>query len=98
MKRQINVSETESSIVFTLDGGEPFCLDKVSLTIDSKRLYETFFKGLSEKPEYEVVSQENVSKECSYYVLQFESLIEQTLGKIEDSWFQDAVVDDVLNK
>lgn len=98
MKRQISVSETDDSIVFMLDGGGSFCLDKSSLTIDSKRLYETFFKGLNEKPEYEVVSSENVTKEYSYYIAQFESLIEQTLDKIEESWFQDSAPDNVPGK
>lgn len=94
MRRRISVSETEDSIEFMLDGGGTFCLDKASLTIDSKKLFETFFKGLNEKPEYEVILSENVSKENLYYVAQFESLIEQTLDKIEESWFQDAADDD----
>lgn len=88
MKKQISVSEDSEKYIFSMDDATPFVIGKDNLIVDSKKLYETFFKGLEAKPEYEVVVPDDVSKGCAYIAGEFKKIIDQTVEKIEEEWFE----------
>lgn len=88
MKKQIRVSEDSEKYIFSMDDSEAFTIEKKGLVIDSKKLYETFFKGLKAKPEYKIVVPDDASKACSYIAGEFKKIIDQTIEKIDEAWFE----------
>lgn len=87
MKKQISVSEDSENYIFSMDDATAFVIGKDSLVVDSKKLYEAFFKGLKAKPEYEVVAPDDASKGCAYIAGEFKKIINQTVEKIDEEWF-----------
>ncbi len=87
MKKQISVSEDSEKYIFSMDDATAFVIRKDSLIVNSKKLYETFFKGLKAKPEYEVATLDDASKGCAYIAGEFKKIIDQTVEKIDEEWF-----------
>lgn len=87
MKKQISVSEDSEKFIFSIDDVAAFVIGKDDLVVDSKKLYEAFFKDLKAKPEYEVDIPNDTSKECAYIAGEFKKIIDQTVEKIDEEWF-----------
>lgn len=88
MKKQISISEDSEKYIFSIGDSEVFTIEKEGLVVDSKKLYETFFKNLKAKPEYEVVIPSDASKACTYIAGEFRKIINQTIEKIDEAWFE----------
>lgn len=88
MKKQISVSEDSEKYIFSMGDATAFAIEKGSLIVDSKKLYEAFFKDLKAKPEYEVVTPDDASKACVYVAGEFKKIIDQTIEKIDGKWFE----------
>ncbi|MEG0417830.1 MAG: hypothetical protein RR842_06295 [Gordonibacter sp.] len=88
MKKQISVAEDDGCFNFLVDDVTSFSIEKGSLVVDSKKLYEAFFRNLEAKPEYEVIVLDDASRECKYVAGEFKKIIDQTLEKVAESWFE----------
>ena len=49
MKKQISVSEDSEKFIFSIDDVAAFVIGKDDLVVDSKKLYEAFFKDLKQR-------------------------------------------------
>ena len=87
MKKQISVSEDSEKFIFSIDDVAAFVIGKDDLVVDSKKLYEAFFKNLKAKPEYEVGIPNDATKECAYIAGEFKKIIDLTVEKIDEEWF-----------
>lgn len=90
MKKQIEVSEGDKCFEFSIEGEVLFSIDKEELVIDSKKLYEAFFKDLEGKPEYAFLIPDDASKSCKYVAGEFGKIIEQITERVDSAWFEGA--------
>lgn len=90
MKRHIRFSDEASAYRFVLVGEEStvFEIDKGTLTFNEKAFYELFFRGLTEKPSYELVLPADDLKEQAKHVFDtVQAIFQKTCRSIDEAWF-----------
>lgn len=98
MKRQVSFEETAEAYRFTLadDESMSFEISKSTLEFNSKAFYETFFKGLHEAPDYELLEPAAKLEKTSKHVYStVSSIFKTTCEKIDPTWFPDKTGDAV---
>lgn len=92
MKKLISFTEADDLYLMSFEGGEAFSINKDKLELDTKHLYQIFFEGLTEKPEYELVDAiANPSKQAQYVFNTVNDLFSEITKRIEASWFDEVL-------
>ena len=96
MKKLISFTEAEDSYLMSFEGSESFSISKDKLELDTKRLYQIFFEGLTEKPEYDLVNDiPTPSKQAQYVFNTVNDLFTGITERIEAAWFDEALSADI---
>ncbi len=92
MKKQINFSDKPQAYCFALeDNGVDFEIKKDSLIFSSNDFYELFFKGIDEKPEYELVKPDEELKGQAKHVFDtVAAILKKTCESIDANWFKES--------
>lgn len=90
MKKQINFSDKPQAYCFALEGNSiDFEIKKDSLTFNSNDFYELFFKGIDEKPEYELVNPDGELKGQAKHVFDtVAAILKKACDSIDANWFK----------
>lgn len=90
MKKQINFSDEPQAYRFALEGNDVyFEIKKDSLAFSSNDFYELFFKGMDEKPEYELVKPDGELKGQAKHVYDtVAAILKKTCDSIDADWFK----------
>lgn len=106
MKRQVSFADEAEAYRFVLADNEDvaFEISKDTLTFDSDDFYRLFFKGLDEKPEYEVANPDGKLKGQAKHVFDtVAAIFKKACDSIDAAWFVKteepavATVDDLNN-
>lgn len=90
MKRQVSFTDEAKAYLFTLMGEEDayFEIRKDTLAFSSNDFYQLFFKGLDEKPEYEVVNPGDELKGQAKHVFDtVVAIFKKACDSIDADWF-----------
>lgn len=106
MKKQVSFEETDEAYCFALvdDDNATFEIAKSTLAFNSNDFYRCFFKGLDEKPEYEVLQPtEELQRQAKHVFETVEAVFKKACESIDSAWFaanekQDDEPADDLNK
>lgn len=96
MKRQVSFEETTEAYRFALVGDESkaFEISKATLEFSSKAFYETFFKGLREVPDYDLLEPDiELAKTSKHVFTTVSNIFQSTCAKIDPAWFPDKTSD-----
>jgi hypothetical protein len=92
MKKRIEFAVTPDK--YTMRQTDPenaalFVIDKSSLSFSTKEFYETFFKGLPEKPAVEVYcdDEENLDEGAKVIFNELKELVNSICEGIQEEWF-----------
>lgn len=91
MKRQVRFEETGDDYRFSLVGDDKiaFTISKKTLTFSADKFYAVFFKGLEEKPNYEVLRGEDELRGQAKHIYDtVAAIFEKTCSSIDESWFE----------
>lgn len=90
MKRQVSFADEAEAYRFTLVDKEvvTFEIRKDTLAFNSNDFYRLFFKGLDEKPEYEVVNSDGELKGQAKHVFDtVAAVFKKACDSIDATWF-----------
>ena len=90
MKKQVSFEDAQDSYRFSLVGhsDSTFVISKDTLTFSSNDFYKTFFKGLSEKPEYELVQpKEKLQDQAKHIFDTVGAILKKACDSIDATWF-----------
>lgn len=90
MKRQIKFADEESVYRFILvdDDSVTFDIQKSTLSFNTSKFYECFFKGIREKPEYELLPLAGDIKGQAKHVYEtVKDILDKACTSIEEKWF-----------
>ncbi|WP_452040672.1 hypothetical protein [Adlercreutzia rubneri] len=91
MTKQINFLDEPSTYRFALKGDDDtaFEISKDTLIFNSNDFYRLFFKGLKEKPEYELVTPDIEPKGQAKHVFDtVAAILEKACDSIDADWFK----------
>lgn len=90
MTRQVEFHEGADSYRFVLDGRSDtaFEIQKDTLVFSASKFYECFFKGLTEKPIYELCEPSSELKGQARHVFEtVATIFQEACDSIDASWF-----------
>ena len=90
MKRRVSFEETNEAYRFALvgDDGTVFEIAKNTLAFSSNNFYRCFFKGLDEKPEYELLRPtEELQRQAKHVFETVEAIFKKACASIDATWF-----------
>ena len=106
MKRQVSFSNEPEAYRFTLVGANDvsFEISKNTLAFSTNEFYKLFFKGLDEKPEYEVAKpDEELAGQAKHVFDTVAAIFKKACDSIDADWFtateeQPSVANDDLSE
>lgn len=90
MKRQIRFTDEVAAYRFTSVDNDTaiFEIKKDTLTFSSGSFYKAFFKGLTEKPEYELImSADGLKGQAKHVFDTVSAIFKKACDSIDDAWF-----------
>lgn len=101
MKRQIKFADEEEAYRFVLVGDDSviFEIQKNTLNFSTSKFYECFFKGVHEKPEYELLLPTGEIRGQAKHVYEtVKGILDKACSSIEEKWFKEENEHDVEEK
>lgn len=101
MKRQIKFVDEKDTYRFVLVNDESviFDIQKSTLSFSTSKFYECFFKGLHEKPVYELVPPvEDIKGQAKHVYETVKEILDKACSSIEEKWFKEENEQDVEEK